>query len=142
MRSSAAAGPVGCVHESGMYTSDEEFLAMIVPFAEDGVAAGDPVITGYDERKTALLRSSMSDPSGITAIDDRSLYGAPAHAIRAYQQIFDESLAAGAARIRIAGDVPHPGNGGSFRGWDDTRRPSTWCGRTTPCGACVCTTRG
>jgi len=24
----------------------------------------------------------------------------------------------GAAQIRIAGDVPHPGNGGRFEGWD------------------------
>jgi hypothetical protein len=37
-------------HEVGFYRSDAEFRALIVPFVEDGVAAGQPVIIGYDDR--------------------------------------------------------------------------------------------
>jgi hypothetical protein len=32
--------------------------------------------------------------------------------------MFERHIAAGATQIRIAGDVPHAGNGGRFAGWD------------------------
>ncbi len=44
MRTGAASGYVGNFHEAGFYGSDEEFLALIVPFVTDGLAAGEPLI--------------------------------------------------------------------------------------------------
>ncbi|HWG63343.1 MAG TPA: sensor histidine kinase [Streptosporangiaceae bacterium] len=106
------------VHETGFYGSDAEFRALIVPFAVEGIAAGQPVILGYDQRKTGLLRSWLSNPSGVTFIGDQTLYATPTGAIAAYRKLFAGHVAAGATQIRIAGDVPHEGNGGSFEGWD------------------------
>jgi anti-sigma regulatory factor (Ser/Thr protein kinase) len=108
---------VGCVHEAGFYGSDGEFRTLIVPFVEDGLAAGEPVIIGYDERKAGLLRSWLPDPS-VNFLGDKSLYSSPGGAIASYRKMFDGYLTEGARRIRIAGDVPHPGNGGRFEGWD------------------------
>jgi len=105
-------------HEVGFYRSDAEFGALIVPFVEEGVAAGQPVILGYDDRKASLLRSWLYDPGAVAFIADRSLYATPARAIASYWQMFGELTAAGATQIRIAGDVPHEGNGGRFAGWD------------------------
>ena len=105
-------------HEAGFYRSDEEFRALIVPFAEDGVAAGQPVILGYDERKTGLLRSWLSDPDAVTFITGNGLYATPAGAIAAYWELLETHTAAGATQIRITGEVPHEGNGGRFAGWD------------------------
>jgi anti-sigma regulatory factor (Ser/Thr protein kinase) len=118
MRTGAARGQAGHVHEAGFYGSDAEFRALIVPFAEDGIAAGEPVIIGYDDRKTDLLRSWLTDPSAVEFLGDRSLYATPARTIATYRQLFEFHVAMGAAQIRIAGDVPHPGNGGRFEGWD------------------------
>ena len=42
MRTGAAHGYVGHVHEAGFYSSDAEFLALIVPFMTGGIAAGEP----------------------------------------------------------------------------------------------------
>jgi anti-sigma regulatory factor (Ser/Thr protein kinase) len=109
---------VGRFHEVGFYRSDSEFAALIVPFVEAGVAAGQPVIIGYDDRKAGLLRSWLSAPDAVTFIADGSLYATPARAIAYYWQIFERHSAAGATQIRIAGDVPHEGNGGRFAGWD------------------------
>jgi anti-sigma regulatory factor (Ser/Thr protein kinase) len=106
------------LHEAGFYRSDAEFRALIVPFVEEGVAAGQPVILGYDDRKASLLRSWLSDPDGVTFLADSSLYATPASAIASYWQLFERHTAAGATQIRIAGDVPHEGNGGRFAGWD------------------------
>ena len=89
-----------------------------MPFAEEGIAAGEPVIIGYDDRKSGLLRSWLSDPSAVTFIGDKSLYATPARAIATYRRLFEFHVAMGAGQIRIAGDVPHPGNGGRFEGWD------------------------
>jgi Histidine kinase-like ATPase domain/MEDS: MEthanogen/methylotroph, DcmR Sensory domain len=46
------------------------------------------------------------------------LYATPARAIAAYRRLVEFHVAMGAGQIRIAGDVPHPGNGGRFEGWD------------------------
>src|SRR5215469_11405346 len=118
MRAGAARGLVGHFHEAGFYGSDAEFRALIVPFAEEGVAAGEPVIIGYDDRKASLLRSWLADPSAVEFVGDRSLYATPAGAIATYRRLFEFHLAMGAEQIRIAGDVPHRGNGGRFQGWD------------------------
>jgi anti-sigma regulatory factor (Ser/Thr protein kinase) len=54
----------------------------------------------------------------VTFVSDASLYATPARAIHAYRQLFEHHFEKGATRIRIAGDVPHSGNGGNFQGWD------------------------
>ena len=118
MRTGAARGHVGHYHEAGFYGSDAEFAALIVPFAEEGIAAGEPVIIGYDDRKSGLLRSWLTDPSAVAFIGDQGLYATPARAIATYRRLFEFHVAMGAGQIRIAGDVPHPGNGGRFEGWD------------------------
>jgi anti-sigma regulatory factor (Ser/Thr protein kinase) len=118
MRAGAARGQAGHFHEAGFYGSDAEFAALIVPFVEEGVAAGEPVIIGYDDRKAGLLRSWLADPSAVEFIADQGLYATPGRAIATYRRLFEFHTAVGATQIRIAGDVPHPGNGGRFEGWD------------------------
>jgi anti-sigma regulatory factor (Ser/Thr protein kinase) len=118
MRTGAARGRVGHFHEAGFYGSDAEFRALIVPFAEEGIAAGEAVIIGYDDRKSGLLRSWLTDPSAVEFIGDKGLYATPARAIATYRRLFEFHAAMGAGQIRIAGDVPHPGNGRRFEGWD------------------------
>jgi anti-sigma regulatory factor (Ser/Thr protein kinase) len=105
-------------HEAGFYHSDAEFGAMIMSWVEDGVAGGEPVVLGYDERKTRLLRSWLPQSPDVHFVNDRSLYANPPGAIATYRRMFERHTATGAARTRIAGDVPNPGNGGQFHGWD------------------------
>ena len=118
MRTGAARGHAGHFHEAGFYGSDVEFRALIVPFAEEGIAAGEPVIIGYDDRKNALVRSWLTDPSAVTFPADSGVYATPARAIAAYRRLFEFHVARGAGQIRITGELPHPGNGGRFDGWD------------------------
>jgi anti-sigma regulatory factor (Ser/Thr protein kinase) len=118
MRTGAAQGQVGHFHEAGFYASDAEFAALIVPFVEEGLAAGEPVIIGYGDRKAGLLRSWLSDPSAVEFIGGENLYATPARAIATYRRLSEFHVAVGAEQVRIAGDVPHPGNGRPFEGWD------------------------
>jgi len=118
MRTGAARGRAGHFHEAGFYGSDIEFRALVVPFAEEGIAAGEPVIIGYDDRKNAMVRSWLTDPSAVTFLADKGLYATPARAIATYRRLFEWHAAMGARQIRITGELPHSGNGGSFEGWD------------------------
>ena len=118
MRTGAARGHAGHFHEAGFYACDTEFRALVLPFAEAGIAAGEPVIAGYDGRKNALLRSWLTDPSAVTFPGDTSLYATPARAIATYRRLIERHVAEGAGQVRITGEVPHPGNGGRFDGWD------------------------
>ena len=118
MRSGAAHGHVGHFHEAGFYRSDADFHALIVPFAEEGIAAGEPVILAYDTRKSGLLRSWLTDPSAVDFIGGKSAYAAPARAIATYRRLFESHVARGAGQIRVAGELPQLGNGGQFEGWD------------------------
>jgi anti-sigma regulatory factor (Ser/Thr protein kinase) len=118
LRAGAARGHAGHFHEAGFYGSDAEFRALIVPFVEEGIAAGEPVILGYDIRKSILLRSWLTDPSAVEFIGDETLYAAPARAIATYRRLFESHVSSGAGQIRVAGSVPHPGNGRRFEGWD------------------------
>jgi anti-sigma regulatory factor (Ser/Thr protein kinase) len=54
----------------------------------------------------------------VTFLADKSVYAAPARAIAAYRRLFEFHAALGAGQIRVTGEVPHPGNGGRFDGWD------------------------
>ena len=62
MRTGAAHGWVGNFHEAGFYSSDADFLALIMPFVIDGIAVGEPVVIGYDARKCDLIRAALPRP--------------------------------------------------------------------------------
>jgi hypothetical protein len=78
-----ANGCVGDLHEAGFYCSDAELLALIVPFVTGGITAGEPMIIGYDDRKSDLLRTELVRPDAVSFIADTSLYATPAGAIEA-----------------------------------------------------------
>lgn len=91
---------------------------MILPWIEQGVAAGEPVVIAYDERRTELLRTWLPDPTGVDLVGDRGVYVKPTRTIASFRRMFENLIANGAERIRAAGVVPHPGNGRRFEGWD------------------------
>ncbi|AEV84790.1 transcriptional regulator [Actinoplanes sp. SE50] len=117
MRSGAAAGYSGYFHESAFYDSDERFLAVIVPFFTEGLAAGEPVLAAFDAGRQELVREAFGPRSGIRFLDGATQYRRPAGAIRRYREIFGEYVAGGAAQIRVAGDVPQPANGAPWDWW-------------------------
>ncbi|MFF7727530.1 anti-sigma factor RsbA family regulatory protein [Streptomyces sp. NPDC008001] len=56
------AGPAaGFTHHACLYGSDAEFLAMAVPFARDGFAAGEPVLAATTPANIELLREALGD---------------------------------------------------------------------------------
>lgn len=118
MSTATARQHVGNVHEAGFFASDAEFLDLLVPFVTEGCEAGEPVLIGYDARKSELLRAALPDPDAATFLTDAATYASPAGAIAAYRRQFDRHVAAGAGQIRITGEIAQAGSGGQFHGWD------------------------
>jgi hypothetical protein len=115
MRTGAPTDRRGYLHEAVLYDSDEDFLGVVVPFLEDGVAAGEPCLVALGASSTGLVRAAMGDTSGLTFFDDR--YDRPASVIRSNRDLFTAQIADGACQIRVASEVPHPGVGAPWDGW-------------------------
>ncbi|MEU4447479.1 sensor histidine kinase [Actinosynnema sp. NPDC050801] len=115
MRTGAASGHVGYFHEIAFYGSDDDFRSIVVPFVDEGVSAGEPVLLACRPANERLVRDAVGDASGIVFLSGGDQYDRPTEAILAYRKLFAEY--AGAAQIRVVGDVPHPGVGATWDWW-------------------------
>jgi anti-sigma regulatory factor (Ser/Thr protein kinase) len=117
VRSGPAAGHDGLFHEAGFYGSDEEFLAVVLPFLHDGVAAGEPTVSLFAEHNQELVRAAVGPRSGVVFIDGGRHYSRPAAVFRRHREMLAGYVSAGAVQIRVAGEVPHPGVGVPWEWW-------------------------
>ena len=115
MRMGAPTDRRGYLHEAVLYDSDEELLGVVVPFLQEGVAAGEPCLVALGASTTRLVRAAVANTTGLTFLDDR--YDRPASVIRSNRDLFTAHLANGASQIRVASEVPHPGVGAPWDGW-------------------------
>ncbi|HVE64810.1 MAG TPA: MEDS domain-containing protein, partial [Mycobacteriales bacterium] len=114
MRSGAVANHRGFLHETAFYGSNDEFLALVVPFLHGGVEAGEPTIVALRERNAELVRAAMHDTSNISFVASPGLR--PASVIKAYRDVLAALMARGAQRIRLVSDIP-PGTGLPWEWW-------------------------
>lgn len=117
MRTGAAAGHPGFFHQMALYGSDEELLEIVVPFLAEGREAGEPVLATFGEHNTALVRDALRDTEGIEFVPAPRQYRNPTLTIDDYRRRFAAHRAAGAAQIRVVGDVPHAGTGACWDTW-------------------------
>ena len=104
------------IHQALLYNSDEELLAAVVPFLEEGLGATQPTIVLMNDRVTALLRVAVGHPE-LVFLDPRDRRPDPASAIRHKREIVSKHVADGAQRIRVVGETPHPGLGAPWEWW-------------------------
>lgn len=117
MRTGAAARHHGYYHEAVRYDSDDELLAVAVPFLLGGVAAGEPTYVALGERTGALVRSALPAGCGVEFLPGGDVYARPASAIRSYRELLAGQVAAGAPQIRIIGEVPPTEFGATWDWW-------------------------
>ena len=117
MRTGAAAGHTGYFHEAVCYDSDDELLAVTLPFLLDGVAAGEPTIVGLGGRNADLVRAALPPGAPVTFLTGGSVYARPAGAIRSYRELLAGHVAGGASQIRIIGELPAEALGVTWDWW-------------------------
>jgi len=107
MTPAAPAGHRGMVHEVAIYSSDDEFLGVVVPFLQGGLEIGAPTVVALGEQNTGLVRSAMPNTSRLSFMGDQ--YLRPASVIKSIRQLLTGHLSEGARQIRFVGEVPQPG---------------------------------
>jgi anti-sigma regulatory factor (Ser/Thr protein kinase) len=117
MRTGAPAGRTGYFHEAVRFGSDDDLLAVALPFLRDGVAAGEPTIVALCEPNAALVREALGDDRSVVFHEVGDLYTRPAGAIRAYRDLFTELAADGVHQIRVLGELPPAALGVTWDGW-------------------------
>ena len=96
------------IHEALVYSSDEEFLEPLVPFLQDGLAAGEPVSVVLNPSKIALLRDALGqDAQRVSFSDGSRMYRRPAAAFAEYRRHLETELSRpGVELVRVVGEIP------------------------------------
>jgi anti-sigma regulatory factor (Ser/Thr protein kinase) len=116
MRTGAAAGHHGYLHEAVYYASDRELLDVAVPFLSGGVEAGEPRLVGFGIANTDRVRAALPG-APIRFLSGGSIYARPASAIAAYRRLMQEYVDAGAHQIRIIGELAPTAFGTAWDWW-------------------------
>lgn len=91
-------------HAALLYSGREQFLAGVVPFIREALAAGDPVAVAVDRAKIRLLRAELAGDAARVHFADMHEVGAnPARLIPAWRE-FVAAHAAPGARIFGVGE--------------------------------------
>ncbi|MFC3504024.1 anti-sigma factor RsbA family regulatory protein [Micromonospora krabiensis] len=117
MRTGAATGHQGYYHEAVCYQSDDELLAVVLPFLRGGVEAGEPTFVALGERTAGLVRAALPAGTEVEYLPGGDVYARPTAAIRSYRKLLAAQVAAGAGQIRIIGELPRVAFGATFDWW-------------------------
>ena len=94
-------------HELLLYAQDDTLVDVVAPFLEDGLAAGDAVVTVLDTRKLDLLRAALgAQAKGVAWIDVASHYTRPEAAVADYDARLRALVGDGVPHVRLFGELP------------------------------------
>jgi hypothetical protein len=97
------------VHQTSIYGSDEEFLAMAVPFVEDGLALGEPVLATTTSANLELLAEAMGDRWERVDQAESAYFGRrTAQRVAAFDRYWRRQ-ATGGGNVRILAEPVWPG---------------------------------
>lgn len=92
----------GFVHQSCGYASDDEFVAVAVPFIRAGLDAGEPVLATTTAANLNLLDRSLGrDASRIDVAESADFGRHPPQRVAAFQRYWRERVASPDGRVRI-----------------------------------------
>jgi anti-sigma regulatory factor (Ser/Thr protein kinase) len=117
MSSDTAVERSSFTHDAALYGSLEELLEIVVPFLHAGLETGEPAVVALRECNLERVRAALGDTHDITFLEAPGVYRSPAGAIKAYQQLLQDRISSGAERMRLVGEVPHPGTGQPWDWW-------------------------
>jgi anti-sigma regulatory factor (Ser/Thr protein kinase) len=91
-------------HRAFNYRSAEDFVSVVVPYLEAGIARGDTVLAVTSQANTALIRDNMRESDPIDFVDSAEWYTTPARTMVAYDQYVTDCLASQRGPILILGE--------------------------------------
>ncbi|GAB3147848.1 anti-sigma factor RsbA family regulatory protein [Amycolatopsis stemonae] len=107
----------GYDHAAVHYSSDEELLAVAVPFLRDGLGAGEPTLVSLVPDRAELVRDALPEAGAVHFLPTGDLYTRPATAIKSYRELLAGLVGEGATGIRVFGEIPPAVIGTSWDWW-------------------------
>lgn len=105
-------------HPALVYGGIDEFLAYTVPFVEQGVAEGSPVMGAVGPVELDALRAELRPNGAVHLEDTNAWHPVPATRLRAFHRFVTDALEGGATRVRLLGEPLWPtGPPGSALEW-------------------------
>lgn len=93
----------GFVHQAGLYEGTDGLVALVGPFVEAGLAAGDEIVVALGDAHARAVREAVPDTPAIAYLTDG--YACPAGTAAAMADVF-RARAASPARTRLVGELP------------------------------------
>jgi anti-sigma regulatory factor (Ser/Thr protein kinase) len=105
-------------HDAAVYHSPQEFLAVALPFVQDGLAAGEPVLVALPPALTELVMDAVPDGhDGVSLVPYDDLYRRPARGVQALQRLLASQTVPDAGHVRVLGATPLPAARTSWQPW-------------------------
>ncbi len=93
-------------HQVLIYGSDEEYVASVVPFLQEGIARSDAVVAVPSTRQADLLRDALgNDAEQVEFLDSTEWYRTLQGAALGYRTFVKERFDRGASWVRVIGDA-------------------------------------
>jgi transcriptional regulator with XRE-family HTH domain len=101
----AAGPPPQLEHRVLVYGSDDEYVATVAPFLQEGIERSDALLVVTTPRLLELIRRDLgAEVERGKLLDAADWYSSPLETLRRYRGFVDDSLEAGFKWVRIVGE--------------------------------------
>jgi anti-sigma regulatory factor (Ser/Thr protein kinase) len=108
-------------HNALVYESQDEYVALSVPFLREGIEAGEGAIVAHTKPGLAVMREALgTDAEHVTFVDVSAAYTRPARTLASYHGVLAEQLRE-APSLRAVADVQFgldPGESDLWMGYE------------------------
>lgn len=98
----------GLIHDAFVYSSEEAFLDGTLPFLEEGIERGEPILAAPTRANARLLQERLGDRSEAVDWADDPESHRTVERLGIFLQYIDCHLTGGATRIRLLGEPCWP----------------------------------
>jgi hypothetical protein len=102
----------GLTHDAFVYSSDEEFLAGALPFLEEGIDRGEPILAAPTHANAQLLRGKLRRHAKAVDWAENSEAHRAVERLGIFLAYIAEHVSTGATRVRLLGEPCWPPEGG------------------------------
>lgn len=125
-------------HDMLRYGTSCELASVAVPFLREGLDAGEAAIVVCAPANAALVTAGLDHDDRVLVLDRSEVYQRPAIAITAYTRAVRRLIAAGAARVRLLGEIAFGCDRESCVEWLRFEAVASWALRPLPVwGVCA-----
>src|SRR4051794_11282520 len=105
------------LHAALLYRTADDLTSTAVPFLADGLAVGEAAVLACREQNSALLAEALGHDERIVILPREGIYTRTADAIATLRRVVRRQVAAGAAGVRLFGEVPIHQSGDAWHEW-------------------------